>query len=120
MYCIAPRSIRLSVSGALFFRPFSVLIVDLSPSQAIGAGLLTAVFGMGNGLLNYVRQRVVDYQPVKWLLLGVIPAVVSGAFAAHYIPPTLLKLTFEAGLLVLGTSLVYSDAPEECVYARRV
>jgi uncharacterized membrane protein YfcA len=103
------------VSGALFFSPFFMLIVGLSPSQAIGAGLLTEVFGMGNGLLNYVRQRVVDYATAKWLLLGAVPAVVIGAFAAHYVPTTLLKLAFGAGLLVLGAFLVYYDPPEDCV-----
>jgi len=103
------------VSGALFFSPFFMLAVGLSPSQAIGAGLLTEVFGMGNGLLNYVRQRVVDYATAKWLLLGAVPAVVVGALAAHYVPTTLLKLMFGVGLVVLGAFLVYYDPPEECV-----
>jgi len=101
------------VSGALFFSPFFMLVVGLSPSQAIGAGLLTEVFGMGNGLLNYVRQRVVDYRTAKWLLAGAIPAVVGGAVAAHYVPTTLLKLAFGAGLLLLGGFLLYYDPPEE-------
>jgi uncharacterized membrane protein YfcA len=103
------------VSGALFFSPFFMLIVGLSPSQAIGAGLLTEVFGMGNGLLNYVRQQVVDYATATWLLLGAIPAVVVGALAAHYVPTTLLKLAFGVGILALGGFLVYYDPPEERV-----
>jgi len=107
------------VSGALFFSPFFMLVVGLSPSQAIGAGLLTEVFGMGNGLLNYVRQRVVDYATAKWLLLGAVPAVVVGALAAHYVPTTLLTLLFGVGLLVLGGFLVYYDPPDECVPGER-
>ena len=107
------------VSGALFFSPFFMLVVGLSPSQAIGAGLMTEVFGMGNGLLNYVRQRVVDYATAKWLLLGAVPAVVVGAVAAHYVPTTLLKLVFGVGLLLLGGFLVYYDPPEECVPGER-
>jgi hypothetical protein len=103
------------VSGALFFSPFFMLVVGLTPSQAIGAGLLTEVFGMGNGLLNYVRQRVVDYGTAKWLLLGAVPAVVAGALAAHFVPTNLLTLAFGAGLLVLGGFLVYYDPPDECV-----
>ncbi|MFA9418420.1 sulfite exporter TauE/SafE family protein [Natrinema sp. HArc-T2] len=103
------------VSGALFFSPFFMLVVGLSPSQAIGAGLLTEVFGMGNGLLNYVRQRTVDYATAKWLLLGAVPAVVVGAFAAHHVPTTLLTIAFGAGLLLLGSFLVYYDPPEKCV-----
>lgn len=103
------------VSGALFFSPFFMLVVGLSPSQAIGAGLLTEVFGMGNGLLNYVRQRVVDYATAKWLLLGAVPAVVVGALAAHSVPTTLLTIAFGVGLLALGSFLVYYDPPDECV-----
>lgn len=103
------------VSGALFFSPFFMLVVGLSPSQAIGAGLLTEVFGMGNGLLNYVRQRVVDYATAKWLLLGAVPAVVLGALAAHVVPTTLLTLAFGIGLLLLGGFLVYQDPPEKCI-----
>jgi uncharacterized membrane protein YfcA len=101
------------VSGALFFSPFFMLVVGLSPSQAIGAGLLTEVFGMGNGLLNYVRQRVVDYATAMWLLVGAVPAVVAGALAAHSVPTTLLKLAFGVGLVLLGGFLLYYDPPED-------
>jgi uncharacterized membrane protein YfcA len=118
---VFPASIAFStvalasgVSGALFFSPFFMLGVGLSPSQAIGAGLLTEVFGMGNGLLNYVRQRVVDFQTAKWLLAGAVPAVVVGAFAAHFVDPTILKGIFGIGLVVLGGFLVYYDSPEDC------
>jgi uncharacterized membrane protein YfcA len=107
-------ALAAGVSGALFFSPFFMLVVGLSPSQAIGAGLLTEVFGMGNGLRAYVTQRVVDYQTAKWLLVGAVPAVVVGALAAHRVDPTLLKLVFGAGLVVLGAFLVYYEPPEEC------
>jgi len=119
---IFPASILFSmialasgVSGALFFSPFFLLIVGLQPAQAIGAGLLTEVFGMGNGLVNYVRQRTVDYATAKWLLLGAVPAVVVGALASHMVPTALLKIGFGAGILLLGVFLVYYDSPEECV-----
>jgi hypothetical protein len=107
-------AIAAGVSGALFFSPFFMLVVGLTPSQAIGAGLLTEVFGMGNGLRSYVTQRVVDYRTAKWLLAAAVPAVVVGAVAAHLVDPTLLKLVFGAGLVVLGGFLVYYDPPEDC------
>jgi len=102
------------VSGALFFSPFFMLGVGLTPAQAIGAGLLTEVFGMGNGLRSYVQQGVVDYQTAKWLLAGAVPAVVVGAAAAHFVDPTILKILFGGGLIILGVFLVYYDPPEEC------
>jgi uncharacterized membrane protein YfcA len=107
------------VSGALFFSPFFMLVVGLTPSQAIGAGLLTEVFGMGNGLLNYVRQRVVDYATAKWLLLGAVPATVAGALASHVVPTGVLKLAFGIGLLGLGSFLVVYESPEEAVPGER-
>jgi uncharacterized membrane protein YfcA len=115
----ATIALSSGVSGALFFSPFFILIVGLPPAQAIGAGLTTEVFGMGNGLLNYVRQGIVDYATAKWLLLGAVPAVVVGAFAAHFVPTTLLTIAFGVGLLVLGGFLVYYDPPEECTPGER-
>ncbi|MFB6353641.1 MAG: sulfite exporter TauE/SafE family protein [Halobacteriales archaeon] len=109
----AAVALASGVSGALFFSPFFMLVVGLSPSQAIGAGLLTEVFGMGNGLRSYVNQRVVDFATAKWLLVGAVPAVIVGALLAHYVEPTILKVAFGAGLIVLGGFLVYYDAPEE-------
>lgn len=106
-------ALAAGVSGALFFSPFFMLVVGLTPAQAIGAGLLTELFGMGNGLRAYVQQGVVDYQTATWLLVGAVPAVVVGAFLAHYVDPTLLKLVFGVGLVLLGSFLVYYDPPEQ-------
>ncbi|WP_336328753.1 sulfite exporter TauE/SafE family protein [Halovenus sp. HT40] len=107
-------ALATGVSGALFFSPFFMLVVGLTPAQAIGAGLLTEVFGMGNGLRSYVQQGVVDYATAKWLLLGSVPAIIVGATAAHYVDPTILKYIFGVGLLVLGAFLVLNKSPEEC------
>ena len=107
-------ALSAGVSGALFFSPFFMLVVGLTPSQAIGAGLLTEVFGMGNGLRSYVKQRVVDFQTAKWLLAGSVPAIVVGALAAHYVDPGILKLIFGGGLLLLGGFLVYYESPDRC------
>lgn len=106
-------ALAAGVSGALFFSPFFMIIVGLTPAQAIGAGLLTEVFGMGNGLRSYVQQGVVDYATAKWLLLGSIPAIIVGSVAAHYVDPTILKLIFGVGLLILGAFLVFNKSPEE-------
>ena len=107
-------AIGSGVSGALFFSPFFMLVVGLSPVQAVGAGLLTEVFGMGNGLRSYVRARLVDYATAKWLLLGALPFVVVGAIAADMIPSRVLKTIFGVGLLILAAFLILVRSPEEC------
>lgn len=108
----ATVAISSGVSGALFFSPFFMLVVGLSPAQAIGAGLLTEVFGMGNGLRLYIRQRVVDYATARWVLMASIPTVVVGALGAHLLPGDILKVIFGCGLLALAVSLIFNPARE--------
>ncbi len=107
----ATVAISSGVSGALFFSPFFMLVLGLSPAQAIGAGLLTEVFGMGNGLRLYIRQRVVDYTTARWVLMASIPTVVIGALGAHLIPGDLLKVIFGVGLVLLSGSLIFNQTP---------
>lgn len=67
-----------------------------------------------NGLRSYVKQGVVDYATAKWLLIGSLPAIIVGSLAAHWVDPTLLKVLFGIGLLVLGAFLLFYPSPEEC------
>lgn len=98
----ATVAVGSGVSGALFFSPFFMLVVGLSPAQAVGAGLLTETFGMGNGLRSYVRQGVVDFATARSLLSGAVPGVVAGALVAHRIPEAALRTVFGLGLLCAG------------------
>lgn len=115
----ATLAIGSGVSGALFFSPFFMFVVGLEPAQAIGAGLLTEVFGMGNGLREYVGQKVVDYATAKWLLVGSVPAIVAGALLSSWVPSTTLKAIFGVGLVILAGFLLFFPAPEECEEGQR-
>jgi uncharacterized membrane protein YfcA len=119
LWWVFPASIGFStvaigsgVSGALFFSPFFMLVVGLTPVQAVGAGLLTEVFGMGNGLRSYVKARLVDYSTARWLLLGSVPAVILGAIGADMVSGRILKGIFGLGLLVLAMFLIFVRSPD--------
>ena len=121
LWWIFPAAIAFStiaigsgISGALFFSPFFMLVVGLSPVQAVGAGLLTEVFGMGNGLRAYVSAKLVDYATARWLLIGAVPGVILGAVLADAIPSRVLKGFFGVGLLILAGFLILVRSPEEC------
>lgn len=121
LWWVFPASIVFStvaigsgVSGALFFSPFFMLVVGLSPVQAVGAGLLTEVFGMGNGLRSYVTAKLVDYATAKWLLLGAVPSVIVGALVADLMSDQVLKAIFGVGLVILAGFLILIRTPEEC------
>ncbi len=105
-------AIAAGISGPLFFSPFFMLALGLPPAQAVGAGLLTAVFGMGNGLRAYARQGVVDVRSALALAAGAIPATVLGAHLAHHVPALALRLGFGGGLAILGTHLLLARRRE--------
>ena len=52
--CIATLAISTGISGALFFVPFFLLVVGVSPAEAIGGGLMTMIFGTG---LRHLQLR---------------------------------------------------------------
>lgn len=104
---IATIALSSGISGALFFSPFFLLIVGLQPVQAIGAGLITELFGTGFGSYSYVRQRVVDFKTVRFLLMASIPAGIAGAFLAHRIEPGVLRVVFGVVLVILAVIVLY-------------
>lgn len=105
---IATVALSTGVSGALFFSPFFLLVVGLDPARAIGAGLMTELFGTSFGTLNYVRQRVVDYVTARFLLAAAIPASVLGALLALRINASALQIAFGGSLI--GLALVMASA----------
>ena len=104
---IATIALASGISGALFFSPFFLMIVGLQPAQAIGAGLITELFGTSFGSFNYVRQRVVDYKTVRFLLMASIPAAVAGALLANRIEAAILQIVFGVALAVLAIIVLY-------------
>ena len=105
--CIATIALSSGISGALFFSPFFLLAVGLEPAQAIGAGLTTELFGTSFGTLNYVRQGVVDYQTVRFLLMASTPAAIAGSFLAHSVEAGILQAVFGTVLILLATIVLY-------------
>jgi uncharacterized membrane protein YfcA len=82
-------------------------VVGLEPPLAIGAGLITELFGTSFGAFNYVRQRVVDFRTVRFLLAASIPAAIAGAFVANEISGGILQIVLGTTLFVLAVIVLY-------------
>lgn len=117
---IATVALSSGVSGALFFSPFFLLVLGLQPAQAVGAGLMTELFGTGFGAYNYVRQKVVDYRTARFLLLASVPAAVAGALVAHRLPTATLQTIFGIALVVLAAILLYHTTQKEKPSSSRI
>lgn len=105
---IATVALSTGISGALFFAPFFLLVVGLSPAQAIGAGLMTELFGTGFGAFNYLRQRCVDLKIVLLLLIVTIPVGMVGAGVALVMNAGALQVFFGGALIALALLLLWN------------
>ncbi len=107
---IATTAMASGVGGATFFTPIFILGLNLSPEVAIGAGLITEVFGFASGLYAYARKRFIDYRLGVALLMVTIPLALVGTWVAGHVEPAILKAILGVGLFAIATSFL--RAPE--------
>jgi uncharacterized membrane protein YfcA len=99
---ISTMAMASGVGGAVFFSPLFILVLGLQPKVAIGAALMTELFGFSSGLLAYVRSGLIDYSLGKALIIFAVPAAIIGTLLSHYIPPDILKAAFATGAIYVG------------------
>ncbi|NBC05798.1 MAG: TSUP family transporter [Bacteroidetes bacterium] len=110
---IATIAMSTGIGGAVFFSPLFMLALKLDPKIAIGAALVTELFGFLSGLAAYYRSKLIDFSLAGSLLLYSVPAAMLGAFYADTIPPIVLKAIFAVGLVVIGFQLFNAWRAEE-------
>jgi uncharacterized membrane protein YfcA len=106
---VATLALSSGISGALFFAPFFLLVVGLTPAQAIGGGLMTELLGTFFGTMNYVRQGVVDFTIVKALLIVTIPFAMAGSGLALMIDAGALQAVFGVALIILAVFMLWTN-----------
>ncbi len=109
---IATIAMSSGISGAIFFTPIFLLGLGLSPEVAIGAGLITVVFGFTSGLVAYLRRKLVDFKLAGSMLMFSIPMAVVGVVTSNYVNPNILKAVLGMGLFAVAYSLLRSPALE--------
>jgi uncharacterized membrane protein YfcA len=110
---IATLANATGIEGATFFSPVLMLILRLEPRIAIGAALITEVFGFGSGVSAYMRRKLIDYRLASQFLLITVPLAAIGAYFAGQISPVILKSIFGFGLLVIGIVFLRSPVAKE-------
>lgn len=105
---VSTIAMATGVEGATFFSPIFMLLLRLPPDVAIGAGLITQLFGFASGLSAYHRKKIIDYQLGTSLLVVTIPLALAGTWLSSIIDPSLLKFTLGIGLLGIGGNFLRS------------
>lgn len=100
------------IGGATFFSPLFVIVLGLDPVIAIGAALLTEVFGFASGVIAHARARAIDWLAVRRLTAVSVPLAVVGSLLAGFAPETVLKLLLGFGLLFIAVTFIRHHDPE--------
>ena len=114
---IATIAMASGVGGATFFAPVFILGLGLPPEIAIGAGLITEVFGFGSGLWAYYRKKLIDYHLGISLLMATIPLALVGTWLSHQVEPDILKTILGVGLFAIATSFLRSPSHDDITHA---
>jgi hypothetical protein len=84
---IATIAMSTGIGGAVFFSPLFMLALKLEPKIAVGAALITELFGFSSGLIAYYKTKLIDFKLAKNLLVFSVPAAIVGAYYAEMVPP---------------------------------
>jgi uncharacterized membrane protein YfcA len=112
---IATTAMASGVEGATFFSPLFILALGLPPEVAIGAGLVTEVFGFGSGLYAYATRRLIDYRLGGALLIVTIPMALVGTWVSGVVAPDILKAILGVGLIAVAASFLRAPSHENVV-----
>lgn len=110
---IATLAMSTGIGGAVFFSPIFMLGLSLEPVTAVGAALLTELFGFSSGVYAYIRARLIDYGLAANLLVFSIPFAILGSLLADSIPDAFLKGVFGVGIFAISTQLYSAYRNEE-------
>lgn len=102
---IATIAMSTGIGGAVFFSPLFMVGLNLSPHTAVGAALITELFGFSSGLYAYVRAKLIDYHLGLNLLVVSVPLAIIGSLFSESFPDTLVKSIFGVGIIVIGSQL---------------
>ncbi len=94
------------IGGATFFSPLFILALGFDPKVAIGAALITEVFGFSSGVIAHARARTIDWKVARMLAAVSVPMAVVGSVASGAVSPYILKLALAFGLMAIAVSFV--------------
>lgn len=104
----------LAIEGAVLFTPsflflFPAIIATfprLTPNEAIGLGLIIEFAGYSSAAYGYSRQRLVDYDLAKSLLIITVPLAITARLASSLVPSRVLLVAFGLVLFILAIILI--------------
>ena len=120
--CIATSAMLSGIGGAALFIPIFVIIFPLlgpeyplATSAAIGAALMTEVFGFSSGFVGYYRKRLIDFKSALPFICVSVPVAIAGAlmFGILQEQEVLLKGAYAVLMLILCPIILRHTPPRD-------
>ena len=69
----------------------ALMLTNMPVAMCLGTNKLSSVFGSGTAMINFARNKLVDWTFVKWIMPFTLLISMVGAYIAVYVPGTFLK-----------------------------
>lgn len=76
--------------GGLISLP-ALMLTNMPVAMCLGTNKLSSVFGSGTAMINFARNKLVDWTFVKWIMPFTLLISMVGAYIVVYVPGTFLK-----------------------------
>ncbi len=100
------------MSAAVVISPMLITFLGINPFEAIGIALASDVLASAVSAVTYAKNKNIDIQGSKWLIVSVLTFTIIGAYIAHQVPPaTMGNFTVYAALL-MGLKFLFAKEKE--------
>lgn len=76
--------------GGLISLP-ALILTNMPVAMCIGTNKLSSVFGSGTAMINFARNKLINWDGIKWILPFTLLVSMLGAYIAVYVPSAFLK-----------------------------
>ena len=108
---IATVSTLTGIGGGILWAPFFLLILKLTPHDAIVLSLIIQIFGQGSGAIANYKLKKIDWHLVCYFCYFAIPGVIMGSYVANFVPGKNLALFL--GIMCMIAAFAFLLIPEE-------
>lgn len=92
------------IGGALIATPLLKIFLGLSPMLALATPLPSALPSAISGTIAYYREKLIQFDVVKWVLLGAVPANIVGTWLTKLIAGEAMMLYTGGFMLLVGAT----------------
>jgi len=100
----------MGIGGGVLFMPMLILVVGLTPHQAVGTSLGVVLFSSTSGTISYALDGKVNLCIVMSLLVGSVVGIQFGARLCHRLHAARLRRWFAVVVLCVVAALLVHSA----------